>query len=273
MRHSEVPYETTSLGGAYGGYLPQVAEWESLTSCPHVLLSQNGADGGPANADASDGAGEGEVAVYVLGGPGADPDYNATVSEARHWGEVQGNAAAVAAQSTTLGGGASNKVIFGDMEQGNGWNSLRSCSRTARTIPPAVDAATIDGFDAALSAAGFDPGIYSSYDFWNDTTFGCGTACGTGAGHLSPSVYEWTYQTQTATPSSSSKPDDFCLDHGSGPCAGWFGGNGGDPPEGLIWQWAANNESANYGDFDQIDAANWPTNSCPRCVPAVTKGA
>ena len=210
FRDSISPYHTTSLGGAYGGYLPELAQWQGLTGCAQPALSQNTADGGPANANASDGAGVGEVAVYMLGGPGADPNYNGTTSEAVAWGEDQGNAAVTAARNSTLGGGVHSSVIFGDMEPGHGWNSVQNgCGFTSATIQPSVDAATINGFDAAVAAAGFNPGIYSSFAFWNETTFGCDYSCSSGSGHLASNIYEWTYQTQTATPSSTTEPSGF----------------------------------------------------------------
>lgn len=242
FQDSRSPYYTTSLGGAYGGYLPVLAQWQALTGCLQPYLSQNPNDGGPANADASDGVGVGEVAVYMLGGPGADPHYNGTTAEAVAWGEAQGNAAVTAANNTTLGGGVYSNVLFGDMESPNWWNNVQSgCAFASSGIPPAVDAATINGFDAAVAAAGYKPGIYSSFSFWNDTTFGCGFNCSSGPGHLASNIYEWTYQTQTPTPSSTTEPSGFCLPAGAG-CAGWFGGNGSNPPEGLAWQWAGYGE-------------------------------
>lgn len=33
FRDSISPYHTTSLGGAYGGYLPELAQWQGLTGC------------------------------------------------------------------------------------------------------------------------------------------------------------------------------------------------------------------------------------------------
>jgi len=75
---------------------------------------------------------------------------------------------------------------------------------------------------------------------------------------LIPGTYEWTYEPET-TNYSGAYPYGWCLDHGAGPCAQFFGGQTSASPYALMWQWSGDGGATNgiggfNGDLDMIDA-------------------
>jgi hypothetical protein len=81
---------------------------------------------------------------------------------------------------------------------------------------------------------------------------------GTGSDSLIPHTYEWTYEPET-TNYSGAYPYGWCLDHGAGPCAQFFGGQTSASPYALMWQWSGGGGATNgiggfNGDLDTIDS-------------------
>ena len=81
---------------------------------------------------------------------------------------------------------------------------------------------------------------------------------GTGSDSRIPHTYEWTYEPET-TNYSGAYPYGWCLDHGAGPCAQFFGGQTSASPYALMWQWSGGGGATNgiggfNGDLDTIDA-------------------
>lgn len=75
---------------------------------------------------------------------------------------------------------------------------------------------------------------------------------------LIPHTYEWTYEPET-TNYAGAYPYGWCLDHGAGPCAQFFGGQTSASPYALMWQWSGGGGATNgiggfNGDLDTIDA-------------------
>ena len=69
---------------------------------------------------------------------------------------------------------------------------------------------------------------------------------------------EWTYEPET-TNYSGAYPYGWCLDHGAGPCAQFFGGQASSSPHALMWQWSGGRGVTNgiggfNGDLNTIDA-------------------
>ena len=93
---------------------------------------------------------------------------------------------------------------------------------------------------------GYKVGVYSSAGVWT-------SIFGTGTDSLIADTYEWTYEPET-TNYSGAYPYGWCLNHGSGPCAQFFGGQTSSSPYALMWQWSGGGAGNGVGDFDQIDA-------------------
>ena len=76
---------------------------------------------------------------------------------------------------------------------------------------------------------------------------------------LIPNTYEWTYEPET-TNYTGGYPSGWCLNHGSGPCAQFFGGQTSSSSHALSWQWSGGGGATNgiggfNGDLDQIDSS------------------
>ena len=75
-----------------------------------------------------------------------------------------------------------------------------------------------------------------------------------GARRLIPNTYEWTYEPETTN--FADAPYGWCLNHGSGACAQFFGGQTNASSHALMWQWSGGGGVPNgFGDIDQIDSA------------------
>src|SRR5690242_8478333 len=191
--------------------------------------------------------------VLVQGGPGVDPNYNGSTTEASAWGARQ---AARALSDIANGGGIDYPVVWIDVEvpgiapaPDNGWNSVYTspCSGVVRQsyVSTAVDRADFNGFAAYIAAhSSYKVGVYSSPGVWT-------SIFGTGTDSLIPDTYEWTYEPETA--SLGNAPYGWCLK--SGGCAQFFGGQTSSSSYALMWQWSGGGGIRNgVGDFDQIDA-------------------
>jgi hypothetical protein len=197
-----------------------------------------------------------------MAGPGVDPNYNGSVSEATSWGQQQA-ARALADVSTST---ENYPVLWMDIElpgnaptftpaPDNGWNDVYSspCAGTSgivkQYIPAAVDRGVVDGFTSYLKAhSSYLAGVYSAPSIWR-------SIFGTGSAAQIPGIYEWTY---TANASLAHPPSAWCLKTTS-TCAKFFGGQHSTDSTAVMWQWSGGGGAPNgYGDFDQIDGARTP---------------
>jgi hypothetical protein len=256
------PYSEPVIGGAYGGYIGMAANWANLEDC-HKIVVWSATNSAQADANYSLHKGIGTGVYYFMGGPGVDPHYNGTTSEASAWGADQAaNALAAAAKlhvtypvlfmDIELPGGPSDYTPAPD----NGWNSVYTspCSRVVKSdfVAASVDRADLNGFaDYVTSHSSYHVGVYSAPDIWADI-FGTGSAASI------PNTYEWTYESFT---SSLAHPAmGWCLTgSASSTCADFFGGQTSSSKYALMWQWSGGGGSDNgVGDFDQIDGNRTP---------------
>jgi len=256
------PYHEPVIGGSYGGYIGMTGNWANLENC-HKIVVWSSANAAQANTDHADGFGVGTGVYYFMGGPGVDPHYNGTTTEAYDWGEAQaGRALADAAKlhvtypviwaDIEIPGGPSDYTPAFD----NGWNHVFTspCSTVVKStgIPAAVDRADFNGFAAYVTAhSSYKVGVYSAPDIW-------ASIFGTGSASSIPNTYEWTYEAFTG--SLSHPPVGWCLTgSASSTCADFFGGQTSGSKYALMWQWSGGGGSNNgVGDFDQIDGNRTP---------------
>jgi hypothetical protein len=183
---------------------------------------------------------------FFLGGPGVDPGYNGTATEAYDWGEDEAGLA-TAYWDGLIGevGNAAQYDVYGDVEPdysvsgteySNGWNSQGNCGgRTSTTSPGAyLDRETFDGWYDYLSSVGLVPAVYSASSYWDSVLSGYNSITGTD---------EWTYQgdqsTVTPAPSGWSTTNTSAI---------FFGAQSGSSAHAVLWQW-----SQAGGDYDQLD--------------------
>lgn len=259
--HVEVPgpapYSMPHLGGAYGGYIGMTGNWAHWLGCKGNPLAYSATNAAQARINFTkyhEGVGNG--AYWVMGGPGVDPHYNGTRAEAAKWGARQ---AARALQDIAKGKGINYPVVWAAIvlpgtkpAKDNGWNSVYTspCSGKVRQrfVPVAVDRADFNGFfDYIMSHSHYKVGVYSSPLAWTSIFL-------TGAASRIPHTYEWAHEPQTA--SLSKAPYGWCLNHGSGACAQFFGGQTYKSKYALMWQWSGGAGASNgIGALDQIDEA------------------
>lgn len=255
------PYQEPAIGGPYGGYVGMVGNWAHWIGCGGTVVWST-ANSQQANRNYYQfHIGIGTAVYWFMGGPGVDPNYNGTASEAYAWGARQ--AARVIAMLPALQ--STYPVVFMDIElpghapsytpaDDNGWNSVywSPCSGSVRIsfVPTSLDRADLNGFANYLTShSSYKAGVYSAPDIW-------ASIFGTGYDSYIPNTYEWTYEPFT---SSLAHPAyGWCLS-GTGTCARFFGGQTSASPYALMWQWTGGGGSWNgYGDFDVIDIARMP---------------
>jgi hypothetical protein len=257
-----VPYQTPAIGGDYGGYIGMAGNWAQR--CGKLGL-WSAASSSQANANHAHHIGIGTGVYWFMAGPGVDPHYRRTTSEAYHWGQQQ----AKQALTDMSGRHVTYPVVFMDIEipgtpghppvnytpaWDNGWNIryTSSCSgvEKAAYIPASLDRADLNGFAAYLTAhSRYSAGVYSAPSIW-------ASIFGTGAASRIPHTYEWTYESFTS--SLARQPAGWCLPRTT-TCARFFGGQTSASKYALMWQWSGGGGSFNgYGDFDQIDASRTP---------------
>jgi len=241
----------------YGEYIGMMGSWLNWKGCSTSGLAWNQANYNMANDNfVNYHAGLGAAGYWFAAGPGRDPHYNGTISEATAWGVAQ----AMQAISRLNGRFFAFRYIFFDIENNgtapdeNGWNTVwnGSCGSKAKAgyIAPEVDYATFIGFRNYIDAhSPYLAGVYSaggrSYGSWT----------GIFGGEQSKDTAEWTF---TSEQSQLSFPRGFSASSAS---AQWFAG----APAAcqLMWQWSGGDGVLNgYGDFDQVKTAN---NASPSC--------
>jgi hypothetical protein len=251
------PYQEPVLGGYYGGYIGMIGNWAYREGC-HGRIAWSSVNSADANTNyTTDNIGIGTGAYWFMGGPGVDPHYNGTTTEAYNWGAQQ----AAYTLSDLPAVKVTYPVIFEDVElpgiapaPDNGWNSVYSSPCSGRVIatyiPAAVDRAEFNGFAAYITShSSYQVGVYSAPPVWT-------AIFGTGSPSRIPDTYEWTYTADTS--SLSHQPDGWCL-RGTTTCAQFFGGQTSSSRYALMWQWSGGGGTYNgYGDFDQIDKTRTP---------------
>jgi hypothetical protein len=256
------PYPQPVIGGLYGGYIGMTGNWANLAGC-HKVVVWSAANSAQADTNFTHHVGIGTGVYYFMGGPGVDPHYNGTTSEAKHWGEEQ----AARALSDAAKLHVTYPVLWMDIEipgnapeytpaPDNGWNSVYTspCSGVVKitSVPANVDRADVNGFGAYVTAhSSYKAGVYSAPDKWA-SIFGAGSAASL------RNTYEWTYESFTS--SLADPPAGWCLTgSASSVCASFFGGQTSASKYALMWQWSGGGGSSNgYGDFDQIAANRTP---------------
>jgi hypothetical protein len=250
------PYREPVIGGNYGGYMGMVGSWEWWLGCPGRFLVWSKINSAQADTNLQRyHKGFGAGAYWFMGGPGVDPKYNGSASEAHDWGARQ----AARALADIRGLPSSQRVIYPvvwmDIEfpgispaPDNGWNSVYTapCSGVVKRhgIPASVDRAEFNGFWGYIRAhSSFRPGVYSAPGNWR-------SIFGTGSAGSIPGTDEWTFEPETA--SLSRAPSGWCLRGGG--CAQFFGGVRRSSKHAVMWQWSGGGGVRNgFGDFDQID--------------------
>lgn len=250
------PYNEPVIGGKYGGYIGMTGNWARWLGCSTGnFLAWDATDAAQASTNYNTyHLGVGTGIYWYMGGPGVDPSYNGTSSEAYAWGERQ----AARALSDAASDHVNWRVMWADIElpgiapaPDNGWDSVYTspCSGVTKQsfVPTALDREDYNGFyDYVTSHSSYKMGVYSSAATWT-RIFTSGSIS------LIPHSYEWTYEPETA--SLSDPPSGWCL-KGTSTCATFFGGQTSSSGYALAWQWSGGGGVRNaYGDFDQIDAA------------------
>jgi hypothetical protein len=259
---SKAPYAEPVIGGHYGGYIGMTANWANLEDC-HKIVVWSATNSAQANQNYALHLGVGTGVYYFMGGPGVDPHYNGTTSEAGAWGAAQAAYALAATaklhvtypliwMDIEIPGGPSDYTPAPD----NGWNSVYTapCSSVVKSdfVASSVDRAEVNGFaDYVASHSSYKVGVYSAPDIW-------ASIFGTGTDASLPNTYEWTYESFTS--SLAHPPVGWCLTgSASSTCASFFGGQTSASKYALMWQWSGGGGSDNgVGDFDQIDANRTP---------------
>jgi hypothetical protein len=258
------PYREPAVGGAYGGYFGMIGNWATWQGCGAKIV-WSGTDSDSARTNyLSYHLGVGVGGYWFMAGPGVDPHYDGTTTEAYAWGEAQ--AASALAELPRTPTGVNYPVVFMDIElpgnapsytpaSDNGWKSVYTSACSGRvkqhSIPATVNRADLDGFATYLTShSSYRAGVYSAPSIWS-SIFGTDPATAN-----IPNTYEWTYNDLTG--SLARHPDGWCLS-GTSTCARFFGGQSSSSKYALMWQWSGGGGTYNgYGDFDQIDANRTP---------------
>jgi hypothetical protein len=252
----KAPYVNPVIGGNYGGYIGMAGNWARTEGCTTGnFLAWSPANSAQANTDYSTyHIGIGTGVYWYLGGPGVDPHWNGTTTEASKWGAQQAADALAAMKSLHV----TYPVVWADIElpgiepaPDNGWNNVYSspCSEhvVQAYVPVSVDRAEFNGFASYIAGhSTYKVGVYSAATVWR-------SIFGTGTDSLIPNTYEWTYLPETSN--LKQYPAGWCL-HGTSTCAQFFGGQTSSSKYALMWQWSGGGGIRNaYGDFDQIDVS------------------
>ena len=210
------PYFEPVIGGHYSAYIGMAGNWARTEGCKTGnFLAWSSANSAQANVNFTKYHGGFGTGVYwYMGGPGVDPHWNGSTTEAYRWGVAQAADALAAMKKLTI----TSPVVWADIElpgilpaKDNGWNSVYTspCSEQVKesSVPANVDRSVLNGFAAYVTAhSTYKVGVYSSAPVWT-SIFGTGTAS------LIPNTYEWTYLPETSNLSRSSPPAGACTTH------------------------------------------------------------
>jgi hypothetical protein len=252
--NSSPPYREPVLSSrpVYGGYIGMAGNWARWSGCGGNI-AWSSADSAAANTNYTTyGKGIGTGVYWFMGGPGVDPHYNGTTTEASSWGAAQAAKTLRALGSLHV----TYKIVWLDIELpgikpalDNGWNNVYTspCSGRIKSagVAASVDRAEVNGYEAYLTAhSSYLPGVYSSPAIWS-SIFGTGSASNISG------TYEWTYTNGTSK--LSKPPVKWCV-LGTTTCARFFGGVSRSSQQAVMWQWSGGGGITNgIGDFDQIN--------------------
>ena len=249
--------DCSSTDGPYGEYIGEMGSYENWQGCTTSGLAWVQSNYNMANDNIMEyGVGIGAAGYWFAAGPGRDPNYNGTTSEAMTWGQEQAEQAMSQVSSLFF----EFRYIFMDIENNGtppdeyGWNTVWNgpCGNEVKAeyVAPDVDYATYLGFTNYINEnSPYSAGVYSaggqSYGSWSGI-FGSEPVT---------SAAEWTF---TSEQSQLSFPAGFTA---SGSSPSWFA----SAPAAcdLVWQWSGGDGVLNnYGDFDQVNGANNINPSC-----------
>ena len=245
--------------GPYGEYMGETGSFMNWQGCTTSGLAWNQANYNMATDNVVDhGIGLGAAAYWFAAGPGRDPHYNGTASEAMAWGDEQAEQALKALNGRVF----DFRYIFMDIENNGappdeeGWNTVwnSACGDRVRAyyVPANIDYATWQGFANYINAhSPYLAGVYSAGGY------GYGGWTGIFGGEQLSNASEWTFdneQSQLKFPSGFSDSAASALWFANAPAACH-----------LLWQWSGGDGVLNgYGDFDQAAAANNANPACTR---------
>ena len=250
--------DCSSTNGPYGEYMGELGSYENWQGCTTSGLAWVQGNYNMANDNIMEyGVGIGAAGYWFAAGPGRDPHYNGTTSEAMTWGQEQAQQAMSQVSSLFF----NFRYIFMDIENngtppdGNGWNTVWNgpCGNNAGAeyIAPNVDYATFLGFVNYIDVnSPYSAGVYSAGGA------GYGSWTGIFGGEQIPGgAAEWTFDNEQ---SQLTFPAGFT---GSASSPIWFAG--APAACDLAWQWSGGDGVLNsLGDFDQVEAANNINPSC-----------
>lgn len=254
------PYEEPHIGGQYGGYIGMAGNWARTEGCKTGnFLAWSSTNSAQANTNYSTyHLGIGTAVYWYMGGPGVDPHYNGTTTEAAKWGADQASWTLSAMSKLHV----TYPIVWADIElpgiepaPDNGWNTVYTspCSETVKAsyIATTVDRAVFNAYASYITShSKYKVGVYSSLGVW-ESIFGPNTSSNPES--QIPDTYVWSYEPETSHLSQA--PDGWCL-RGTSTCAKFFGGQNYNSKYALMWQWSGGGGVTNgYGDFDQIDEA------------------
>ncbi len=253
------PYREPAVSGSppYGGYIGMAGNWARWSGCGGVLVWSS-QDSKAANTNFNTyHKGIGTGVYWFMAGPGVDPRYNGTTSEASSWGAAQ------AAKTLRAIGGlnVTYKVVWMDIElpgdapnytpaQDNGWNNVytSTCSGRIKTVgcggvpgPGRPERVRVVSHRALVLHAG---GVLLAADLELDLR------------HRQRLVHP-TASTNGPTPTApgtSRRPRSAGACRSTSTCAHFFGGVTSSSAHAVMWQWSGGGGLTNgVGDFDQID--------------------
>ena len=212
---------------------------------------------------------------WYMGGPGVDPHWNGTTTEAYQWGKLQASWALACDQGQVhpLPGALGRHRAAGIAPApDNGWNSVYTspCSGVVRQsgVPAVIDRSVLTGFASYLTVALHVQGrrLLRPDDLAADLRHRPRTPA-------IPNMYEWTYS--AGDPNLSAAPTGWCL-HGTSTCAQFFGGQTSSSKYALMWQWSGGGGVTNGvrrlrpdrpGADEVTGSAFWLTRwQCPRAA-------
>src|ERR1700722_9410535 len=173
------PYFEPVIGGHYSAYIGMAGNWARTEGCTTGnFLAWSSANSAQANVNFTKYHGGFGTGVYwYMGGPGVDPHWNGSTTEAYRWGVAQAADALAAMKKLTI----TNPVVWADIElpgilpaKDNGWNSVYTspCSEHVKecSVPANVDRSVLNGFAAYITAhSTYKVGVYSSAPVLNST--------------------------------------------------------------------------------------------------------
>ena len=249
--------DCSSTDGPYGEYMGELGSYENWQGCTTSGLAWVQGNYNAANDNIMEyGVGIGAAGYWFAAGPGRDPHYNGTTSEAMTWGQEQAEQALSQVSNLFF----EFRYIFMDIENNGtppdeyGWNTIWNgpCGNNiqAEYVAPNVDYATYLGFTNYINEnSPYSAGVYSaggqSYGSWS----------GIFGNEPITAAAEWTF---TSEQSQLNFPAGFTA---SGASPSWFA----SAPAAcdLAWQWSGGDGVLNdYGDYDQVNGANNINPSC-----------